>query len=101
MEIYYEKFDYTNRGPNPWAIVRTNEIYLFMKDGRFGYTRYYHVNGVASENGISGKLHNASGNFCADEAAKAIHWGCCGWSANSHDVHDLIERIQKFLDNQS
>ena len=39
------KFDYTNRGPLPWAIVRTNEINLQWEGDTLVFTRYYRSKG--------------------------------------------------------
>jgi len=89
-------FDYTNRGPLPWGIVRTNRITLRVADGCVEYTRQYHgKKGLSS--GIS---HTFEPSASADEIAKGIHWGCCGWSAGGHEIYTLRDKVTEFLSRE-
>ena len=89
------EFDYGNRGPSPWNVYRTNKIRVWWNDGNLFYSRCY----ISSKDGsVSGPIeHEFEDNATALHVAKQIHWGCCGWSANSLDLARLVFKISEFL----
>ena len=86
------KFDYTARGPLPWAIVRTNEISLQWIASKLVFTRKYR-----SKDSLSSPIeYTFNSKPSIDEIAKQIHWGCCGWSAGTHQLQQLVEKVTEF-----
>ena len=91
------EFRYTNRGPNHSqgvGHVRTNVIRLSRdNEGAITFSRHYvRKDGSFDEEGISQTLPRDSS---PREIARRIHWGCCGWDANSVELHSLIEQVEK------
>lgn len=94
-----KEFKYTNRGPLPWAVVRTNIIRMERnEDETITCSRHYvKEDGTYKEDGIKSQfgMHDT-----AEEIAKSIHWGCCGWSANIGQISDLLEQVRGFYKEQ-
>jgi len=87
------QFTYTNRGPKPWAIVRSNLIRLRWENGTLAYDRYYNCNTTKPP-----ITHVFEGHPTPVVVAQAIHWGCCGWSANKLQLDWLIANIKDFVE---
>lgn len=91
------RFKYTNLVP-PAARPGTNtNVVTIWKDGKnIKYKRQYvSSDGTVSENGIE---HTFQEKDCyAQNIARQIHWGCCGWSAGGHEIWQLTEIIDNFL----
>jgi CRISPR/Cas system-associated endonuclease/helicase Cas3 len=96
-------FYYSNHGPiGTGAPYRTNEIRLSWHGDDIVYSRHYVCKDGTLDKGIEGVLHESErdGKPNADEIAKGIHWGVCGWSAGSHQIWQLIDRVQEFIDSK-
>ena len=93
-----EEFEYTNRGPQPWAIVRTNLIRLEWDGDNLIFTRFYKKDDGSYSSGISHTFDNTPNNrITANNVARQIHWGCCGWAAGGHQIWQLEALVTLFL----
>lgn len=91
------EFTYTNRGPEPWNIVRTNLIVLRWENDTLVFERHYGDKKVESP--ITSVFEGDEIN--PKNVAKMIHWGCCGWSAGGHQIWQLIDKITPFIQKVS
>jgi hypothetical protein len=87
------EFTYTNRGPAPWNIRRSNLIRLRWGNGVLAYDRYY--DGDTTTKPITHVFENRPS---PTRVALSIHWGCCGWSAAMHQVIQLIQQVKGFVE---
>ena len=91
------KFTYRNRGTFEANCVHENIVELW-KDGN-GIIHYSRKYVPADGNPISAPIeHEFPANTTSSiEIAKMIHWGCCGWAANAHELYGLIGKVENFL----
>jgi len=96
------EFRYTNRGPLPWAVQRTNVIRLRWDGDNLIESRHYVCNdGTFDDDGIVYVFDNTPDKrITADNVAKMIHWGCCGWSAGGHEIWELREKVAEFIETK-
>jgi len=87
------EFIYTNRGPSPWNVVRSNLIRLRREGSKVIFDRHFMTNGKPS-NGIIGTEFEGT-EINAANIARMIHWGCCGWS--DRGTTQLIRNVETFL----
>ena len=101
MTIVTSEFEYTNQVP-PAARpgMNTNVIKLWWdKENNLVYDRRYVSNdGSVSKTPIEHTFNDSPQNrLTADNVAKQIHWGCCGWAAGGHQVWQLKKLIESFI----
>lgn len=91
------EFRYTNRGPLPWAVMRTNVIRLSREGEAIIFSRHYvsSKDGTFDEEGISQTLPSDTGPW---QLARGIHWGCCGWDASPHQIPSLFDKVGEFFE---
>lgn len=107
------KFTYTNRGTYAAVtkegkqIMHTNQIRLWRdNDGTLKYDRRY-VSSNGKVDGASSAIEHTfeqkqfpDGHKIPHSAilvAKMIHWGCCGWAANSTQICQLIRDVKHMV----
>ncbi len=95
------EFTYTNKVP-PAARPGTNTNVVNLRwDGPnliFGRRYVSRRSGKVDDVPIEHTFDNLGTNIItADNVAKQIHWGCCGWSAGGHEIWQLRQRIEQFL----
>ena len=93
------EFTYTNLKPHAARDqepnTNTNVVRVWWDGGVLKYDRrYVSVDGTVSETAIE---HTFSNKPNKREVASMIHWGCCGWSANDHQLAQLYELIGDFV----
>lgn len=92
------QFEYTNQVPlaaRPGT--NTNKIRLWRDDdGILHYDRRYVCeDGTINDTPIEHTFNKGVGSFTV---ARNIHWGCCGWDANSQQLASLIDKVRDFVD---
>ena len=89
------EFIYTNRGPSPWNVVRSNLIRLRRDGSKVIASRHFLADGKPSS-GIEAEFEGSEVN--AAHIARMIHWGCCGWS--DRGTTQLIQNVELFLSTE-
>ncbi len=88
------EFVYTNRGPSPWNVVRSNLIRLRRDGSKVLFDLFYiGRDGERVEDPITSEFEGAEIN--AANIARMIHWGCCGWS--DRGTTQLFHFVEAFL----
>ena len=91
------EFEYRNLGPPEGGLSnwRSNWITLVRSPGRVEVTRQYIRKDGTRTAGIK---HDYPPDASPATVAVGIHWGCCGWSANSSQLAKLAGIITPFLE---
>ena len=92
------EFRYTNLVP-PAARpgTNTNEIRVWRDGDTIKYDRRYVCkDGSVNDTGIEHTFEHPH-EQTAENIARNIHWGCCGWDAGLHQIWQLRDRIADWL----
>jgi len=96
------EFTYSNYAPpaatdkNGKRMTNTNVVRIWERDGKIVYDRrYISKDGKVSESPIE---HVFDDTRSPISIATMIHWGCCGWSANTLQINGLIEKVKAALE---
>ena len=85
------EFIYTNRGPSPWNVIRSNLIRLRREGSKVIFDRFYiGKDGKPVDSPVSDEFDGDKAN--AAHIARMIHWGCCGWS--DRGTTHLIQNVE-------